>query len=146
MSSEHHEATVSESATDDQKLRMHSEVKAICMTDETRLWSMELSDQQGEHLHCVTEMHVRFSEKDKISKQCSDDEGCLYTNLREVEWNFHHFQLEQIRLRITQLECECLKTKSMLVEFEQQAGYELGVSHNSVLQIPQESPLIRDPS
>ena len=88
------EATVSESATDDQKLRMHSEFKAICLTDETRLWSMELSDQQTEHLRCVTEMHVRFSERDKISRQCSDDEGCLYTNLREVEWHFHYIQLE----------------------------------------------------
>ena len=86
----------------------------------------------------MTEMHVRFSQKDKISRQCSDDEGCLYTNLREVECNFHYFQLEQIRLRITQLECECLTIKCMLVEFEQQAGYEFGVSQNSVLQIPQE--------
>ena len=32
-----HEATVSKSATDDRKLRMHSEFKAICVTDETRL-------------------------------------------------------------------------------------------------------------
>ena len=55
-----HEATVSESATDDQKLRMHGEFKAICLMDETRLWSMELPDQQTEHLRCVTEMHVRF--------------------------------------------------------------------------------------
>ena len=60
------EARVSESVIDDPKLRMHSEFKAICLTDETR---------------CVTEMHVRFSEKDKISRQCSDDEGCLCTNL-----------------------------------------------------------------
>ena len=67
-----HEATVSESAADDQKLCMHGEFKAICLTDETRLWSMELSDEQAEHLRCVTEMHVRFSEKDKISRQCSD--------------------------------------------------------------------------
>ena len=65
-----HEATVSESATDDQKLRMHSEFKAIWL-----MWSMELSDQQAEHLRCVTEMHVRVSEKDKISRECSDDEG-----------------------------------------------------------------------
>ena len=115
---------------------MHSEFKAICLTDETRLWSMELPDQQTEHLRCVTEMHVRFSEKDKISKQCSDDEGCLYTSLREVEWNFHYCQLEQIRLRITQLECECLKMKCVLVDVEQQAGYEFGVSHDSVMQIP----------
>ena len=134
-----HEAIVSESATDDQKLRMHSEFKAICLMDETRLWSMELSDQQVEHLRCVTEMHVRFSENDNIFRQCSDDEGCLYTNLREVEWNFHHFQLEQIRLRIIQLECECLEIKCMLVEFDLQAGYEFGVSKNSVMQIPQES-------
>ena len=42
-----HEATVSESAADDQKLRFHSEFKAICLTDETRLWSLELSDQQS---------------------------------------------------------------------------------------------------
>ena len=27
----------------------------------------------------------------------------------------------------------------MLVEFEQQAGYEFGVSHNSLMQIPQVS-------
>ena len=71
-------------------------------------------------------------EKDKISKQCSDDEGCLYTNLRELGWNFQYLQLEQIRLRITQLECECLKIKCMLVEFDQQARYEFGVLHNSV--------------
>ena len=58
-----HEATVSESATDDQKLSMHSEFKAINLTDETRLWSMEPSDQKAEHPRCVTEMHVRFSEK-----------------------------------------------------------------------------------
>ena len=64
-----------------------AEFKAICLTDETRLWSIELSDQQAEHRRCVTEMHVRFSEKDKISRQCSDEEGCLYTNLRDVEWN-----------------------------------------------------------
>ena len=137
-----HEATVSESATDDQKLRMHSEFKAICLTDETRLWSMACSDQQAEYLRCVTAMHVRFSEKDKISTQCSDDEGCLYTNLREVEWNFHHFQTAQIRLMITQLECECLKMKCMLVEFEQQAGYEFGMSHNFVMHISQESVVL----
>ena len=71
-----HEATVSESATDDQKLRMHSEFKALCLTDETRLWSMEHSDQQADYLRCVSEMHVRDSEKDKISRQCSDDERC----------------------------------------------------------------------
>ena len=51
-----HEATVSESAIDDQ---------------------MEHSDQPAEYLRCVTEMHVRFSEKDKISRQCSDDDGML---------------------------------------------------------------------
>ena len=52
---------------------------------------MELSDQQAEHLRCVTEMHVRFSEKDKISRQCSGDGGCLYTILCESSgmsiWN-----------------------------------------------------------
>ena len=40
-----HEATVPKSATDDQKLRMHGESKAICLTVETRLWSMEYYDQ-----------------------------------------------------------------------------------------------------
>ena len=70
-----HVATVSESATDDQKLRMHGEFKAMCSADETRLWSKELSDQQAEYLRCVIEMHERFSEKDKISRQCSDVEG-----------------------------------------------------------------------
>ena len=30
-----HEATVSGSATDDQKFRMHSEFKAICLTGDT---------------------------------------------------------------------------------------------------------------
>ena len=72
-----HEATVSRSATDDQKFRMHSEFKAICLTDETRLWSMEQmehSDQRAEHLR---EMHVRDSESDRIARQCSDDEGCF---------------------------------------------------------------------
>ena len=95
-----HEATVLESATDDQKLRMHGEFKAICSANETQLWSMELSDQQAESLRFVTEMHVRFSEKDKISRQCSDDEGCLYTNLREVEWNFHHFNSSKFDSRL----------------------------------------------
>ena len=56
------------SATDDQKFRMHSEFKAICLTDETRLWSMEHSDQRAEHLR---EMHVRDSESDRIARQCS---------------------------------------------------------------------------
>ena len=32
-----------------------------------------------------------------------------------------------------------LKIKCMLVDFEQQEGYEFGVSHDSVVQIPQES-------
>ena len=134
-----HEATVSESATDDQKLRMHSEFTAICLTDESRMGSNELSDQQAEYLRCVTEIHERFSEKDKIYRQCSDDEGCLYTDLRQSEWNFHSFQPTQIRLRITQLERERLKIKCMLLESERQAGYEFGVSHNSVMQIQQES-------
>ena len=43
-----HEATVSKNATDDQKLPMHSEFKAICLADETRLWSMKLFGQQAE--------------------------------------------------------------------------------------------------
>ena len=122
-----------------QKVRVHSVFKAICLADETRLWSMKLFDQQAEHLHYVTEMHVRDSESDRIARQCSDDEGCLYTVLREVEWNFHYFQLAQIRLRNTQLECGCLEIKCIVVEFEQQARYEFGVSHDSVMQIPQES-------
>ena len=54
-----HEAKISKNATDDQKLRMHSEFKAICLTDETALWSMEYFDQQAEHLR---EMHARDSE------------------------------------------------------------------------------------
>ena len=68
-----HEATVLESATDDQKLRMHSEFKATCLADGRRLWSMKPFDQQADQ-HCVTEMHVRDSENDRISKQCSADE------------------------------------------------------------------------
>ena len=32
-----HEAKISKNATDDQKLRMHREFKAICLTDETRV-------------------------------------------------------------------------------------------------------------
>ena len=80
-----HKTTVSESATDDQKLRMHSELKAMYLADETRLWSMKLFDQQAVHLHCVIEMHVRGGESDKISRQCSDDEGCWYTDLVESE-------------------------------------------------------------
>ena len=40
-----HEATVSENATDDQKLRMNREFKVVCLTDETRLLSMKYSDR-----------------------------------------------------------------------------------------------------
>ena len=74
------EATISKSASDDQKLRMHSEFKAICLTDETRLWSMECFDQQAEHQR---EMHARDSESDRIARQCSDDEGCLCIDMVE---------------------------------------------------------------
>ena len=55
-----HEATVSESATDDQKLRMHSEFTAICLTDESRLWSNELSDQQAR----INAKEVLITQKD----------------------------------------------------------------------------------
>ena len=61
-----HEATVSENAADDQKLRMHSEFKDICMADETQLWSMKLFDQQAEHLNCVIEVRERDREIDRI--------------------------------------------------------------------------------
>ena len=71
---------LAESATDDQKLRVHSEFKAICLADETRVRSMKLFVQQAEHLRYVIEMHVRDSESDRIARQCSDDEGCLYTD------------------------------------------------------------------
>ena len=59
---------------------MHGEFKAICLTDETRLWSMENFDQQAEHLR---EMHARDSESDRIARQCSDDEECLCTDMVE---------------------------------------------------------------
>ena len=128
-----HEATVSGSATDDQKFRMHSEFKAICLTDETRLWSMEHSDQRAEHLR---EMHVRDSESDRIARQCSDDEGCLCTDLIESK---NVFDTSTFKLCDPEWNLRELKIKCMLVEFEQQAGYELGMSHNFVMQIPQES-------
>ena len=128
-----HEATVSKSATDDQKLRLHSEFKAICFTDETRLWSMEHSDQQAEHLR---EMHVRNSESDRIARQCSDDEGCLCTDLVESK---NVFDTSTLKLCDPESNLRELKIKCMLVEFEQQAGYEFGVSHNSVMRLPQES-------
>ena len=79
-----HEATVSESAADDQKFRMHSEFEAMCLADETRLLFMKLFDQ-AEHLRHVIEMHVRDSESDRIARQCSGDERCQYPNLRGVE-------------------------------------------------------------
>ena len=113
-----HEATVSESATDDQKLRMHSEFKDICLTDETRLWSMEHSDQQAEHLR---EMHVRDSESDRIARQCSDDEGCLCTDLVESK---NVFDTSTFKLFDPESNLRELKIKCMLVELEQQAGYE----------------------
>ena len=50
-----HEATVLECATDGRKSRAHSEFSANSWANETRLWSMELSDRQADYLH---EMHV----------------------------------------------------------------------------------------
>ena len=72
-------------ASADQKTRMHSEFTAICLTGETRLWSMEFFDEQAERVRCLDEIHVRFREKDNIFRQCSD-------NLREVEWNFAQYR------------------------------------------------------
>ena len=128
-----HEATVSESATDDQKFRMHSEYKAVCLTDQTRSWLMEHSDQQAEHLR---EMHVRDSESDRIARQCSGDEGSLCTDLVESK---NVFDTSPFKLCDPESNLRESKIKCMLVEFEQQAGYEFGMSHNVVMQIPQES-------
>ena len=131
-----HKATVSKSATDDQKLRMHSEFKAVCLTDETRLWSMEHSDQQAEHLR---EMHVRDEESDRIAWQCSDDEECLCTDLVESKnvFDTSTFKLCDLESNLRELKIGCT-----LVEFEQQVGYEFGMSHNFVMQIPQESSVL----
>ena len=131
-----HEATVSESAADDQKLRMHSEFKAIGLADETRLWSMKLFDQQAEHLYCVIEVHERDREIDRIVGQCSDDEGCLYTDLVESK---NVLDTSTFKLCDPESNLRELKIRWVLVESEQQAGYEFGVSHDSVMQIPQES-------
>ena len=94
---------------------------------------MEHSDQRAEHLR---EMHVRDSESDRIARQCSDDDGCLCTDLIESK---NVFDTSTFKLCDPESNLRELKIKCMLVEFDQQAGYELGMSHNFVMQIPQES-------
>ena len=79
---------------------------------------------------------MRDSESDRISKQCSDDEGCLYTDLVESK---NVFDMSIFKLCDPESNLRELKINCMHVEFEQQVGYEFGVSYDSVMQIPQES-------
>ena len=109
------------------------------MADETRLWSMKLFDQQAEHLRYVIEMHLRDSESDRIARQCSDDEGCLYTDLVESK---NVLDTSTFKLCDPESNLRELKIKCMLVELEQQVGYKFEVSIDSVMQIPQESLLL----
>ena len=107
-----HEATVSENAPDDQKLRMNSEFKAICMTDETRLWSMKYSDRQDEHLR---EMHVRDSAKNRMAKQCTGDEGCLCLDLVESKKDTSTFKLCDPESILRELKNKCLHIEWKIV-------------------------------
>ena len=123
-----HEAAVSESATDDQKFRAHSEFNAISWAYETRLWSMKQSVRQAEYLR---QMHVRDSVR---NRQCSGDEGCLCIKLVESKNDNSTFKLCDPESILREL-----KSKCKLVEFEQQAGCEFGVSYDAAIQIQQES-------
>ena len=115
----HHEATVPKSTTDDWKLRMQREFTAICLTDETRLWSMEHSDQQAEHLR---EMHVRDSASDRIARQYSVDEGCLCTDLFESK---NVFDTSTFKLCDPVSNLRELKIKFMLFEVNNKQGTNL---------------------
>ena len=69
-----HEAIVLECATDGQKFRARSEFSANSWANETRLWSMELSDRQADYLR---EMHALQIECRLVEfeQQASDEFG-----------------------------------------------------------------------
>ena len=70
------------------------------------------------------EMLVRDSESDRIARQCSDDDGCLCTDLVESKnvFDTSTFKLCDPESHLRELKIEC-----MLGEVEQQAGFECGM-------------------
>ena len=73
---------------------------------------------------------------DRIVGQCSDDEGCFCTDMVEskIVFDTSTFELSDPESNLRELKIKC-----MPVESERQAGYEFGMSHNFVMQLPQVS-------
>ena len=69
-----------------------SSVSACRMRHGCGQWNSLISKQ---NIYAVWLRCMCASVKRTRSRQCSGDEGCLYTNLREFEWNFYHFNLHK---------------------------------------------------
>ena len=74
MSSKHNTRQLFWNATDGQKFRAHSEFSANSWSNETRLWSMELSDRQADYLREMHALQIECRLVD-FEQQASDEFG-----------------------------------------------------------------------